>query len=71
MVCYIIWNRVVISPVLLFLYQIEKVYKPLKVYSVYECKLKGLKDKFKEEELLKVDGIPQKKIVKNWKVWNI
>ena len=26
--------------------------------------LKGLKDKFKEEELLKVDGIPQNKIVK-------
>ena len=46
------------------IYEIEKVYKPLKVYSVYEYKLKGLKDKFKEEELLKVDGIPQNKIVK-------
>ena len=43
------------------IYEIEKVYKPLKVYSVYEYKLKGLKDKFKEEELLKVDGIPQNK----------
>jgi hypothetical protein len=26
--------------------------------------LKGLKDKFKEEELLKVDGVPQNKILK-------
>ena len=34
------------------------------MYSVYEYKLKGLKDKFKEEELLKIDGIPQNKIVK-------
>ena len=34
------------------------------MYSVYEYKLNGLKDKFKEEELLKVDGIPQNKIVK-------
>ena len=35
------------------IYEIEKFYKPLKVYSVYEYKLKGLKDKFREEELLK------------------
>ena len=34
------------------------------MYSVYEYKLKGLKDKFKEEELLKVDEIPENKIVK-------
>jgi hypothetical protein len=34
------------------------------VYSVYEYKLKGLKDKCKEEKLLKVDGIPQNKTVK-------
>jgi hypothetical protein len=34
------------------------------VYSLYKYKLKGLKDKLKEEELLKVDGIPQNKIVK-------
>jgi hypothetical protein len=34
------------------------------VYSVYEYKLKILKDEFKEEELLKVDGIPQNKTVK-------
>ena len=30
---------------------------------MYEYKLKGLDDKFKEEELLKVDGLPQNKIV--------
>ena len=46
------------------IYEIEKVYKPKKSYSVYEYKLKGLKDKFKEEELLKVDGNPQNKILK-------
>ena len=34
------------------------------MYSVYEYKLKILKDEFKEEELLKVDGIPQNKIIK-------
>ena len=44
--------------------KLKKITKPLKVYSVYEYKLKGLKDKFKEEELLKVDGIPQNKILK-------
>jgi hypothetical protein len=36
------------------IYEIGKVYKPLKVCSVYEYKLKRLKEKFKEEELLKV-----------------
>jgi hypothetical protein len=46
------------------IYEIEKVFKPLKAYSVYEYKLKGLKDKFKEEELLKVVGDPQNKIIK-------
>ena len=45
------------------IYTIEKVFKPLKSYSVYEYKLKDLNDKFKEEELLKVDGNPQNKIV--------
>jgi hypothetical protein len=44
------------------IYEIEKVYIPLKVYSVYEYKLKGFKDKFNLEELLKVDGIQQNKI---------
>ena len=43
---------------------VEKVYKPKKSFSVYEYKLKGSKDKFKEEELFKVDGIPQNKILK-------
>ena len=46
------------------IYEIEKVFKPLKAYSVYEYKLKGLKDKFKEEELLKIQGEPQNKIIK-------
>jgi len=45
------------------IYEVERVFKPLKSYSVYEYKLKGLDDKFKEEELLKVDGLPQNKIV--------
>ena len=45
------------------IYTIEKVFKPIKSYSVYEYKLKDLNDKFKEEELLKVDGNPQNKIV--------
>ena len=35
----------------------------MKSYSVYEYKLKGLNDKFKEEELLKVDENPQNKIM--------
>jgi len=42
------------------IYSIEKVCKPLKSYSVYEYKLNDLNDKFKEEELLKVDGNPTK-----------
>jgi hypothetical protein len=33
------------------------------VYSVYAYELKRLKGKFKEEALLKVDGIPQNKVV--------
>jgi hypothetical protein len=45
------------------IYTIEKVFKPLKSYSVYEYKFKDLNDKFKEEELLKVDGNPQSKIL--------
>jgi len=38
------------------IYEIEKVYKPQKSYSVYEYKLKQFPDRFKEEELLEVDG---------------
>jgi len=34
-------------------YEIERVYKPKKSYTVYEYKLEGLPDRFKEEELLK------------------
>ena len=45
------------------IYTIEKVYKPQKRYSVYEYKLKQFPDKFKEEELLKVDGNPQNNIM--------
>ena len=45
------------------IYTIEKVYKPQKSYSVYEYKLKQFPDKFKEEELLKVDGNPQNNIM--------
>jgi uncharacterized protein YoxC len=46
------------------IYEIERVYKPKKTYSVYEYKVEGLKDRFKEEELLKVVGDPQNKIEK-------
>ena len=46
------------------IYEIERVYKPKKSYTVYEYKLEGLPDRFKEEELLKVVGDPQNKIVK-------
>ena len=46
------------------IYEIERVYKPKKPYSVYEYKVEGLKDRFKEEELLKVVGDPQNKIEK-------
>ena len=45
-------------------YEIERVYKPKKSYTVYEYKVEGLKDRFKEEELLKVVGDPQNKIEK-------
>jgi uncharacterized protein YoxC len=46
------------------IYEIERVYKPKKPYSVYEYKVEGLKDRFKEEELLKIVGDPQNKIQK-------
>ena len=46
------------------IYEIERVYKPKKPYSVYEYKVEGLKDRFKEEELLKIIGEPQNKIQK-------
>jgi polyhydroxyalkanoate synthesis regulator phasin len=36
------------------IYTIEKVFKPQKSYSVYEYKLREFKDRFKEEELLRV-----------------
>jgi hypothetical protein len=45
-------------------YIIKNFYKPLRVYTGYEYTLKYLKDKFIEEKILKVDGIPQNKIVK-------
>ena len=47
-------------------YEIERVYKPRKSYqyTVYEYKLEGLPDIFKEEELLQIVGDPQNKIVK-------
>jgi len=46
------------------IYEIERVYKPKKTYSVYEYKVEGSKDRFKEEEILKVVGDPQNKIIK-------
>lgn len=46
------------------IYTVEKIYKPKQVYSVYEYKVSDFKDKFKEEELLKVDDNTQKKIEK-------
>ena len=46
------------------IYEIENVMKPIKSYSVYEYKLKDFKDRFKEEELLKIEGEPQNKIIK-------
>ena len=45
-------------------YEIEKVFKPKKSYSLYEYKLVEFKDRFKEEELLKIVGNPQNKIIK-------
>jgi len=44
-------------------YEIERLYKRKKSYSVYEYKLDEFKDKFKEEELLKIVGNPQNKII--------
>ena len=52
------------------IYDIEKVYKPQKSYGVYEYKLKQFPDRFKEEELLKVDGKPQNQIM-NVEKWSI
>ena len=52
------------------IYEIEKVYKPQKSYSVYEYTLKQFPDRFKEEELLKVDGNPQNQII-NVEKWSI
>ena len=46
------------------IYEIERVYKPKKSYTVYEYKLEGLPDRFKEEELQKIVGDPQNKIEK-------
>jgi transposase InsO family protein len=48
-------------------YEIERVYKPKKAYSVYEYKLDAFKDRFKEEELLKIEGDPQNKIMRTIK----
>jgi hypothetical protein len=45
------------------IYTIEKVFKPQKIYSVYEYKLREFKDRFKEEELLRFYENPQKKIM--------
>ena len=45
-------------------YEIDKVYKPKKSYSVSEYKLDAFKDKFKEEELLNILGNPQNKLIK-------
>lgn len=38
------------------IYEVSKVIKPKKSYSVYEYKLKGLVDRFKDEELQKIKG---------------
>ena len=46
------------------IYEIVRVYKPKKSYSVYEYKLEGLPDRFKEEELQKIVGDPQNRIEK-------
>ena len=42
-------------------YEIIRVYKQKKSYSVYEYKVEGFPDRFKKEELLKVVGEPQTK----------
>ena len=43
------------------IYTVEKVFKPQKIYSVYEYKLREFKDRLKEEELLRVYENPQNK----------
>ena len=45
------------------IYTVEKVFKPQKSYGVYEYKLRKFKDRFKEEELLRVYENPQNKIL--------
>jgi hypothetical protein len=45
------------------IYTVEKVFKPQKSYGVYEYKLREFKDRFKEEELLRVYENPQNKIL--------
>jgi len=45
-------------------YEIVRVYKPKKSYSVFEYKVEGFPDRFKEEEFLKVVGEPQNKIMR-------
>jgi uncharacterized protein YoxC len=45
------------------IYTVEKVFKPQKSYGVYEYKLREFKDRFKEEELLRVYENPQNKIM--------
>jgi uncharacterized protein YoxC len=49
------------------IYTVEKVFKPQKIYSVYEYKLREFKDRFKEEELLRVYENPQNKILNTQK----
>jgi transposase InsO family protein len=49
------------------IYTVEKVFKPQKSYSVYEYKLREFKDRFKEEELLRVYENPQNKILNTQK----
>jgi transposase InsO family protein len=49
------------------IYTVEKVFKPQKIYSVYEYKLRKFKDRFKEEELLRVYENPQNKILNTQK----
>ena len=54
------------------MYEIIRVYKPKKSYSVFEYKVEGFPDRFKEEEeLLKVVGEPQNKIMRVEKFVNI
>lgn len=48
-------------------YVIEKIYKPKKLNTVYEYKVKGFSDKFKEEELQKIPLSTQNKIKKTEK----